>query len=71
MEVALLDTFFTVKEVAELVHVTTDRVTQLCNKFSLGQKVGTMRFLTAQDVDEIRKYRDEYGRNRPRRDGIA
>jgi hypothetical protein len=61
MKMALLDKLFTVKEVAELLHVTDARIRQICINQQIGTKAGRDRFLSASDIDLIREYRSSVG----------
>lgn len=59
---ALLDKLFTVKETAELLHLSDSRIRQICLENGIGEKVGRDRFLTSEDIDSIRGHQMPIGR---------
>lgn len=59
---ALLDKLFTVKEAAELLHLSDSRIRQICLLNRLGEKVGRDRFLSSNDIDVIRSNQKPAGR---------
>lgn len=59
---ALLDKLFTVKEAAELLHLSDSRIRQICLENDIGTKSGTMRYLCAEDIDRIREIQKPVGR---------
>ncbi|MBS0204972.1 MAG: helix-turn-helix domain-containing protein [Planctomycetes bacterium] len=59
---ALLDKLFTVKEAAELLHLSDSHVRQICIRSSLGVKAGRDRFLSSEDIDAIREKQKPVGR---------
>ncbi|WP_157605508.1 hypothetical protein [Schlesneria paludicola] len=61
---ALLDKLFTVKEVAELLGKSTNQISKLCRDMRIGTMAAGVRFLGASDVEALRDYRDQFGRNR-------
>lgn len=61
---ALLDKLFTVKEAAELLHLSDSHIRQICIRSNLGVKAGRDRFLSAQDIDSIRQQQKPVGRPR-------
>ena len=59
---ALLDKLFTVGEAAELLHLSTGRIGQLCIQHSIGTKAGRDRFLTSDEIDALRHKQRPVGR---------
>ena len=51
---ALLDNLFTIREAAELLHLSDSRLRQICIESGLGTKAGGVRFLNSSDIDKVR-----------------
>ena len=62
MNMALLDNLFTIREAAELLHLSDSRLRQICIESGLGTKAGGVRFLNSSDIDKVREMQKPVGR---------
>lgn len=55
---------FSVQEVADIVGKTDGRIRQICREFNIGTLYGgRFRLLNRRDLNRIRQYLDESGKN--------